>query len=295
MKLTTEEVDYRVGKVKEIIKDVRMMSWDFCGKNMPVDVNFSKVEQLAAKMTSSEKLKFEPYENLNHAQTILVELLASSINYCFWYGKYSFKPTGSTDVYSIITDSVLNKFEGGIDHDFVNSIIDELIFRRFPLIEERTKHLLETSLGVQEFLMYVVMNKQNAPLVLYELVRRYPGFASDMFLKRAFLFVICLNRKLGYFEETIKDIPVPADYQVPKMLRHFGCLVYSDELSEKINNHTILPKTSLEEISIRASTVMACEKLVELTGWTISDIDSWLWLQRKKCDDPFHLTITTDY
>jgi hypothetical protein len=115
-----------------------------------------------------------------------------------------------------------------------------------------------------------------------------------MFLKRAFLFLIQLNRKLDFFEG-IDDIPAPADYQVPKMLEHFGCLKYKTSLMDKIESHTMIPKYSLEEVSIRGGTVLVCDKLSEITDWTVSEIDSWLWLRRKECKKPFHLTITTDY
>jgi hypothetical protein len=90
-------------------------------------------------------------------------------------------------------------------------------------------------------------------------------------------------------------IPVPADYQVPKMLEHFGCLKYKTSLSNKIASHSIIPKYSLEEVSIRGATILVCDRLAELTGWNKSEIDSWLWLRRKECTKPFHLTVTTDY
>jgi hypothetical protein len=198
-------------------------------------------------------------------------------------------------MYDVVIDAVTNKFEGLMESDFISAIIDKLVFNRYPLLEERTNHLLEASLGAQEFIMFVLMNRENdVRIVLHELVRRYPGFASDMFLKRAFLFVIQLNRKLEYFKG-MEHIPVPADYQVPKMLEHFGCLEYATSLTDKIKSHSMIPKYSIEEISIRSGTVLVCDKLTELTGWSISEIDAWLWLRRKECDTPFHLTITTDY
>jgi hypothetical protein len=199
-------------------------------------------------------------------------------------------------MYDIIVDAVTNKFKGVVEADFVNYIIDKLVFDRYPLLEERVKHIMEVSMSTQEFIMFVLMNRDNdARIVLHELVRRYPGFASDMFLKRAFLFCYQLNRVLGWFEDSINELPVPADYQVPKMLEYFGCLNYKPVLIDKIKNHTMIPKWSIEEISIRGGTILACDKLSEITGWTKSDIDAWLWLQRKECNKPFHLTITTDY
>jgi len=57
----------------------------------------------------------------------------------------------------------------------------------------------------------------------------------------------------------------------------------------------MIPKYSIEECSIRGGTILVCDKLAELTSWTKSEIDTWLWLRRKECKKPFHLTITTDY
>ena len=282
----------RMSEATKIIDNVLIMSNDFVGENMPVSINWPKVDKLAENMLKTEKMKWDEHNDLGPAHTVLLELYANSINYCFWYGKYDFRPCyqdGRT-LYDIMYDAVKNNFEGVIDSDFVNGIIDKLVFDRYPLLEERVKHVMEVSLSTQEFIMFVLMNKNNdARIVLHELVRRYPGFASDMFLKRAFLFCYQLNRKLGWFKDSIDEIPIPADYQVPKMLEYFGCLKYSENLTEKILSHNIIPKWSKEEISIRGATILVCEKLSKLTSWTKCDIDAWL------CNKPFHLTITTDY
>jgi len=281
----------------KIIKRVMTMSEDFTGEDMPVSIDRNAVGRLAAVMESDGKMSMDAVDGMSHAETVLTELFASAINYCFWYGKYDFIPMkgSSGSMYDVIIDAVQNRFHGLVGPDFVNAIIDRLIFDRYPLIEERTKHLMEVALGTQEFVMFVLMNRDNdARIVLHELVRRYPGFASDMFLKRAFLFVMQLNRKLNFFKE-IDEIPVPADYQVPKMLEHFGCLEYKTALTDKIESHTMIPKYSIEECSIRGGTILVCDKLAELTSWTKSEIDTWLWLRRKECKKPFHLTITTDY
>ena len=57
----------------------------------------------------------------------------------------------------------------------------------------------------------------------------------------------------------------------------------------------LLQKDSLEELQIRAATIVACTRLQQLTGWTIADVDTYLWTKRKMVDKPFHLTISTDY
>lgn len=287
-----------MAEAKKLIERVRTMSEDFVGEGMPVDINWDKVNELSETMLNTEKLTWEEHSDLGTAHTILMELYANSVNYCFWYGKYDFRPMcgDSGSMYDIVYDSVKNNFEGVVDMDFVNSIIDRIVMDRYPLVEERIRHIMEVSMSTQEFVMFVIMNRDNdARIVLHELVRRFPGYAADMFLKRAFLFCYQLNRKLGWFNDSIDELPVPADYQVPKMLEHFKCLSYSKKLVDKIQSHTMIARSSMEEISIRAGTVLVCDKLSELTKMTKSDIDSWLWLRRKECNSPFHLTITTDY
>ena len=290
--------EQRMAESKKLIDGVRTLSEDFVGEDMPVDIDWLKVNELSEQMLNSDKMTWKEHSDLGTAQTVLMELYANSINYCFWYGKYDFRPMdgGSGTMYDIIYEAVHDDFQGVVDIEFIQKITDRLTFDRYPLLQERVKHVMEVSMSTQEFVMFVLTNRDNdARIVLHELVSRYPGYASDMFLKRAFLFCYQLNRKLGWFEDSIDELPVPADYQVPKMLEHFGCLVYKTQLLDKINSHSMIPRWSMEEISIRGATVLVCDELSKLIGWTKSEIDSWLWLRRKECKKPFHLTITTDY
>ena len=79
------------------------------------------------------------------------------------------------------------------------------------------------------------------------------------------------------------------------MLQFFGCINYTEDLWHAIMENTPIPKYSQAECEIRAATIIACQKLGELTGWNAAEVDGWFWLKRKECNDPFHLTVTTDY
>jgi hypothetical protein len=57
----------------------------------------------------------------------------------------------------------------------------------------------------------------------------------------------------------------------------------------------LIPAGSLEEIEIRASTIVAAQKIAEEANITTTQVDDYLWLNRKMTNDPFHLTYTTDY
>ena len=116
-----------------------------------------------------------------------------------------------------------------------------------------------------------------------------------MFLKRAFLLSIMLYRRLQWFKDDIDIIPVPADYQLPKVLEGWGCINYSYTLSDKVQGGELIPSGSLEECEIRAATILVCKRLAELSGHKMCDIDTYLWLKRNEIDKPFHLTITTNY
>lgn len=269
-----------------------------------VYINEDNVNALADKMKADGKVDFfggDQEKDVNTYIEILKELIASSINYCYWYGAHDIRPNGvsSTSMY----DNVNEVFEG-IDHQALNfenrieGLIEILSENRYPLLEERKKHLRELYEDRKAEVFANMVNDQALPPVelFNEMIIRFQGFASDIFLKRASLFFIQLYRKFGWYEDNLMNIlHVPADYQVPKILRHFNCINYSDKLSKKIDNSQLIKKHSLEEIQIRAATIIACTKLQMKLGWTIADIDTYLWTKRKESDRPFHLTITTDY
>lgn len=269
-----------------------------------VTINLEKVNELAEKMKEDGIPEF--YEDKSEYHTgihidILKELVASSINYCYWYGAHDIRPNSvsSTSMYQ----DVETVFEG-VKHQALNfemrmrELIELLSKHRYPLLEERKRHLLELCEDRKaEVFTAMVQNKSLSSVNLFnELVSRFQGFSSDLFLKRASLFFIQLYRKFGWYKDDLMTIlHVPADYQVPKILKYFGCIEYDDILSKKINQMKLIKKHSLEEIQIRAATIKVCTELQNKTGWTIADVDTYLWGMRKLTDDPFHLTITSDY
>jgi hypothetical protein len=184
----------------------------------------------------------------------------------------------------------------GIFYTSIIFLIELLSLHRYPLLEERKRHLLEVADHGLRFANNIILNKNsNGVKLIEELVKTFTGFSSDTFLKRASLFFIQLHRQLGWFPELMQDIFVPADYQVPKMLHHFKCFEYSNDLSYKIQEGKLIEKGSLMECQIRATTIKVCRMIMDLTQWNISEVDTWLWTKRKLPKEKFHLTITSDY
>ncbi|HUU87763.1 MAG TPA: queuosine salvage family protein [Candidatus Glassbacteria bacterium] len=237
---------------------------------------------------------------------VLLELISASINYCYWYGKSTVRPNGacSTLMYKHLDDAfsdyVYNPERNKSNFNIcLKGFINLLIKNRFPLIEERIIHLIQLHYMGESFVKNIAEECDNDRYdvneMMHALITLFPGFASDIFLKRASLFFIQLNRRFGWYKDAINNLHVPADYQVPKMLEYFGCISYSKSLKHTIESNKLIAKNSIEECEIRAATILTCKKLCEITGWTISDVDGYFFLRRNEVTGPFHLCITTDY
>lgn len=240
---------------------------------------------------------------INVPKFIQYELIATSVNYCYWYGKSTYRPlnASSTKMYELLTDCFEDmdelKKEGIYSLSYELEIIidmfkEKLSRNRFPLLDQRIQHLEEIK---RLPISTNATERTNMHDWLDFLIVHFPGYAKDMFLKRAFLFIIQLHRTLGIFEDEIAELPVPADYQVPNVLRWQGCIHYTKALTNKIDLGELIPEGSREECEIRAATILACELIAERVGCSSSDVDTYLWTKRKEVTYPFHLTRTTNY
>lgn len=258
------------------------------------------INNVASEMETAGKPTF-PMPNIDDVyRAAVLELVAASINYCYWYGRHDVRPNKSSS--TTMYQTLLRAFEGYLDPtvrtSFDQSIelfIEYLALERFPLLEDRARHLRELKEYAEDFTIGVYDSHDDISLHFPQLVSSFPGFASDLFLKRASLYFIQLFRRFGWFADDLKNLHVPADYQVPKMLNFFGCIAYADELQFAIDSHIILPKHSQAECEIRAATVLTIKMLCEITGWNVAEVDAYFFLRRHDAQNPFHLTITTDY
>ena len=286
-----------------LVESVFETAEKFMDNSTYVDINYSELELLSNDMKLEKPKKFpKQFDESNLFKTCLLELVGDAINYCYWYGSSYIRPLGasSTKMFELVENAFQNySAQGGLNS--IDKCLDDLIkllsIERFPLLEERIKHLNELRLNGQRFISTVIKYKDdgNVNYLLNSMVQIFPGYASDIFLKRALLFFGQLNRKFGWFEEDMKVLPIPADYQVPKMLQHQGLLIYDDDLDEAILNEITIPKGSLAECEIRAASIIACRELCRTTGWTMPQVDGYFWLRRKEATNPFHLTVTSDY
>jgi hypothetical protein len=255
-----------------------------------VTINNEKINELAETIQNSEKIDFysleldqqQPinrYHNNGVYIEVIKELIANSVNYCYWYGASSIKPSSSTMLYTDI-DSIFNNatVSALIIERRIENLIRLMAMHRYPMLEERRRHLFELAPKAEKIAEFIIQHHEdNQEACFGLLVDELSGFASDMFLKRASLFFMQLYRKFKWFNKLAYLLPVPVDYQLPKVLRYFDVIRYTDKLSQKIFDSKLIPKHSLEEIQIRAATIKACNQLKALTNWNSVDIDTYLW------------------
>lgn len=121
------------------------------------------------------------------------------------------------------------------------------------------------------------------------------------FHKRANLFVmmyhgraLASNGALPLIEDA-DDLTPPADYEVPKSLRHLGILEYSTELAHDVDAQIEIPAHSRWEQEIRVQTVAVMTQLCKLSGKPIAAVDYKCFMDGKASPKPHHLTATTAY
>jgi hypothetical protein len=286
----------------KFVEDIFEIARTFMENPNYVSIDFERIDILSQRIKKTEKPRF-PLPNIETPIVeIIAELMAASINYCYWYGTHNIRPknSSSTRMYELLLENKpqteTNEFYEEHLDIWIRNFKRALAINRFPLLEERCKHLDElNNIETLRFASGISRNRFSLEDGLSFLIENFPGYASDIFLKRASLFFIQLFRRFGWFDNDLHKLHVPADYQIPKMLEHFGCTDYSPELYQNIQYGNLIPKNSREECEIRSATILVIKNICEKTGWNVAEVDAYFFLKRHDCRGPFHLTITTDY
>lgn len=131
-----------------------------------------------------------------------------------------------------------------------------------------------------------------------QLAEQFPQAYDDPLLKKAQLALSMFGGFLRTKGMEIDDsgLTAMADYQVPRVLRALGVLVYSDELAAKIRDGVLFAEGSKEEWAIRSATLLACDRIARQLCVSAAAVDNLLWLSQHLANDtPFHLCETTWY
>lgn len=207
-----------------------------------------------------------------------------------------------------------------------------------PNVVERVRLLQEMAQSLLTFYdgsatKFIASANRSSDTLVHNILQSFPGFRDATvdpqngrwvaFYKRAQILVADLWAALGSEEGEKKfgmdvcnfidmsKITTFADYRVPQLLRSMKVMEYSPELSHKVDNGIELKASSMEELYIRAATVVAVDKLVENVKGKVSPMwhnkeinavkmDWYLWnigekLDRDQCLGKHHLVRTIYY
>ena len=133
------------------------------------------------------------------------------------------------------------------------------------------------------------------------MLKKLVCFKQDIFFKKG-LFAIMISQRMmpeliknKSYKKQLYSLPVPADYQIPKMLRHFGLIEMSKELMTLIDTNSILGENSEMELNIRAATIKACSLIAKNNNISVDDVDAYFFMLRKEPDLKHHLCHTENY
>lgn len=227
----------------------------------------------------------------------------ASLQYCFFMGNAHIRFDGIDSFWVMrMLDDVFKKVNVNSVTDIYrtkNEIINALIDSNITLLESRIQTVEEvfSKLNFYEYGdVYADINVSIAQL------KKLVCFKQDIFFKKGLFAVMITSRMLPELKEVYSQyksdldlLPIPADYQIPKMLRHFGLIDFSDELSSLVDNNIPLMENSEMELNIRAATVQTCCVLAKENDVSVDDVDAWLFMCRKESMADHHLCVTINY
>jgi len=227
----------------------------------------------------------------------------ASLQYCFFIGnaQMRFDAIDSFWIMSML-DGIFKKYEVTSVEDIYKtkeSIINILISSNITLLQSRVQTIEE----VFEKLDFKMYGNTYADIdASISNLKKLICFKQDIFFKKGLFAVMITGRmlpELQVFYPTYKavlyQLPVPADYQIPKMLRHYGLIEFSNELASFVDNSIPLQENSELELNIRAATVLACEILAQSNVCSVDVVDAYLFMKRKECNALHHLCVTESY
>ena len=170
-----------------------------------------------------------------------------------------------------------------------------------PLFSERLSHLRGIGQKLKhrydgEFKNIVEEARNDAPTLLHLIIHDFPTFldvstyetSTIGFFKRAQLLVSDIGKWFANNDSLrlhrLDELTACADYRLPQVMRRYGILSYSPDLTHAIDNRIEIPRGDPWEVEIRANTIHAVERLkqdLDARGYhfTSVDINDYLWLE----------------
>lgn len=256
-----------------------------------------------------------------------------SLNFCFWpYEEINNKPEEDFEYCNLVTNLVnLLKNEPDIflpqnlssltTDKCCQKIFNELKY--FPLMEERTRSLNELGNFIiskynSKFENFLIYNNYDCIEIVKSITEGVTTFRDETFYKgrqiffykraqilAADLFYACRELNDQIVLSNADELTMFADYRIPQILNEYDILIYDENLSRKINEKKEIISHSIEEIEIRANTVVCVEMIKEEINKSSEgdkklslEIDYVLWTigeELRKQIKPHHRTLSIFY
>lgn len=172
-----------------------------------------------------------------------------------------------TSIRKILVEKKITSFYQEIENLTTDTELFEYLINTFPFLED-------------------IRTYQGKTIYFYKLAQL---MTSDILHLRA----IKENIKID-----VENLVGCADYKLPQVLHQFGVLQYTKELEQLLLEKKELKENSIEEIEIRAATIVAIHQLSKITEQSAIDINDMIWLQGQDKSlpwIPYHLTKTSSY
>ncbi len=257
---------------------------------------FSPPEYLASLLERTDK---ETAYQIVH----IFNAINASLQYSFFTARSDIRFDGIDSQWLIkMLDEVFEETEVRTVTDVYNTkehIIEKLIGSNISMLRSRVETVEEVFVKLN-FYEYGASYANIG--VSIKMLKQLVCFKQDLFFKKGLFAVMMTGRMLPELKTAYPQyaaqlalLPVPADYQIPKMLRHYGLIVFSEELEKMVENGVPLQENSEMELNIRAATVLACELIAKRNGVSADEVDGYLFSKRKESDLGHHLCVTERY
>jgi len=287
-----------------VVERVEALCQDVCHRPQHVFIAEPDLDLIEQLRKVEESPKQDPFPTSMTSSDdkllfwVFYELLAGSVNYCYWVGKSEVRPGGSraSKMYALLDQIFVEARQDNTSKSRIISSFNQVLLKEgFPLVEKRCRHTQEITPELCQH-VYECLQRGAWDNCLQAVITACPGYADDPFLKRLFLVFMQLHRRTSQFTDMMRShVLVPADYHVPKVLRALKILSYSDELGHLVANSMPIPSGSSMECEIRASTILACQQLALQAGVSVEQVDRYLWYNKSRYSANFHLTVTSHY
>jgi len=289
-----------------------------------VKINYEKLDKIIKDLDYSSIthwLDSNPFNilDMNYKDIINFLLVYHTIgDYCFWgEPKWTIEiSNGELDGSYAMIYLVLNRLKENKDFNMSYYEFKEFLSAnvQIPLLDNRYNNLVK----MNKFLndngsdFYNLIKDISDDNSLFDYIVSNLDYFKDerkymnkriYFYKRAQLLVsdiLHVREKLEKVDVDYSHLVGCADYKIPQVMRCFGILEFSEELSKFVDNKQEIPEGTEMEVEIRANDIVVIDYISKKLNNRIfrMDINDYIWLlgqDKVKMVKPYHRTLTSNY